>query len=157
MAVRSSDDNLLDLFDQAFFAGHEAVGQKEVMQVGWVYRHPVDHEALRRFHRNLGCGLLGRRIERSPLPFGRHRWVSDRGPTDLEVADRPRPRTMSREARPEMRIASRLASTRSASRRSGPAKSRNDSRSARLSSSIRSTVTSFARGGASAVPVAASA
>ena len=93
MAVGLIDDNVLDLFDQAFFAGHEAVGQKEIMQVGWVYRHPVDLTALRLFHRNLGSGLLGRRIERSPLPFGRHRWVSDRGPTDLEVADHPRPRS----------------------------------------------------------------
>jgi hypothetical protein len=37
--------------------------------------------------------LAGRRIERSPLPFGRHRWVSSLGPpSDIDFADRHRPR-----------------------------------------------------------------
>jgi hypothetical protein len=36
--------------------------------------------------------LLGRRIERSPLPFARYRWVLDRGPSDIDIAERPRPR-----------------------------------------------------------------
>jgi hypothetical protein len=56
-------DNRLALTDQAFFAGHRAAGQKEVMQVAWLYERPVDMDHLRRFHRNLGSGLLGRRIE----------------------------------------------------------------------------------------------
>ena len=72
-------DNRLALVDQGFFAGHRAIGQTEVMQVVWVYEHAIDFDGLKRFHHNLGYGLFGRRIERSPLPFGRHRWVSDRG------------------------------------------------------------------------------
>jgi hypothetical protein len=36
--------------------------------------------------------LLGRRIERSPLPFARHRWVLDRGPSDIDIAECARPR-----------------------------------------------------------------
>ena len=44
------------------------------------------------FHHNLGHGLLGRRIERSPLPFGRHRWVLDPGPSDIDIAECARPR-----------------------------------------------------------------
>ena len=85
-------DNRLALLDQAFYAGHRAAGQTEVMQVVWGYERPVDLEALRRFHRNLAQGLLGRRIERSPLPFGRYRWVSDRQPSVLDVAESARPR-----------------------------------------------------------------
>ena len=53
---------------------------------------PIDFDGLRRFHHNLGYGLLGRRIERSPLPFARHRWVSDRGPSDIDIAECARPR-----------------------------------------------------------------
>jgi polyketide synthase 5 len=59
----------------------------------WVYEHAIDFDGLRRFHRNLGNGLLGRRIERSPLPFARHRWVVDRGPSDIDIAECARPRT----------------------------------------------------------------
>jgi len=78
--------------DQGFFAGHRAAGQKEVTQCVWVYEHPVDFDGLRRFHHNLGYGLMGRRIERSALPFGRHRWVVDRWPSDIDIAECPRPR-----------------------------------------------------------------
>jgi hypothetical protein len=85
-------DNRLAFLDQAFFAGHRAAGQKEVVQVVWIYEHAVDFDGLRRFHHNLGCGLLARRIERSPLPFARHRWVSDRGPSDIDIAECARPR-----------------------------------------------------------------
>ena len=62
------------------------------MQVVWVYEHAIDFDGLRRFHYNLGRGLLGRRIERSPLPFARHRWVLDRGPSDIDIAECARPR-----------------------------------------------------------------
>ena len=85
-------DNRLALLDQAFYAGHRAAGQNEVMQVVWVYDRAVDIDALRRFHRNLACGLMGRRIERSPLSFGRYRWVSDRHPSELDIAESTRPR-----------------------------------------------------------------
>jgi hypothetical protein len=86
-------DNRMALVDQGFFAGQRAAGQNEVMQVVWLYEHALDVDGLRRVHRNLGRGLLGRRIERSPLPFGRHRWVEDRGPSDIDFADRARPRS----------------------------------------------------------------
>ena len=85
-------DNRLALTDQGFFAGQRAAGQNEVMQVVWLYEHPLDCDGLKRVHRLLGHGLLGRRIERSPLPFGRHRWVADREPPEIEVAECARPR-----------------------------------------------------------------
>ena len=96
-SLASNDDGSLDnrlaLVDQALFAGHHAAGIKEVMQVVWVYEHPIDWSGLKRFHHNLGHGLLGRRIERSPLPFARHRWVADRQPSEINIAELARPRT----------------------------------------------------------------
>jgi hypothetical protein len=85
-------DNRLALLDQMLFDSHRAAGQKEIMQVVWVYEHAIDFDGLRRFHHNLGHGLLGRRIERSPLPFGRHRWVLDRRPSEIDIAEHARPR-----------------------------------------------------------------
>jgi hypothetical protein len=85
-------DNRLALMDQAFYAGHHAAGQTEVMQVVWGYERPVDLDALSRFHRNLAAGILGRQIERSPLPFGRYRWVSDPQPSELDIAESARSR-----------------------------------------------------------------
>ena len=85
-------DSTLAYIDQGSFLGLRALGRGPLAQYGWIYEHPVDLEALRRFHRNLGYGLLGRRIERSPLPFGRDHWVTWRGPADLDLAATPRPR-----------------------------------------------------------------
>ena len=85
-------DNRLAHVDQALYAGQRATGRKEVIQVVWVYEHPIDFDGLRRFHHYLGRGLLGRRIERSPLPFARHRWVSDPRPCDIDIDEHARPR-----------------------------------------------------------------
>lgn len=85
-------DNRLALVDHALFAGHRAADLNLVMQCVWLHEHGVDFDGLKRFHHNLRHGLVGRRIERSPLPFARHRWVTDRGPSEIDVADPPRPR-----------------------------------------------------------------
>ena len=87
-----SVDNTLDYIDQASFLGLRALGHGPVIQFTWIYARDVDLDGLRRFHHNLGHGLLGRRIERSPLPFGRHRWIAWPG-LDIDVASRARPRT----------------------------------------------------------------
>ncbi|WP_234785602.1 hypothetical protein [Mycolicibacterium mucogenicum] len=47
---------------------------------------------MRRFHHNLGHGLLGRRIERSALPFARDRWVLSPPAPDIDFAATARPR-----------------------------------------------------------------
>ena len=89
----SRPDNRLAFTDDALFAEHRAIGQQNlVIQWVWVYEHAIDFDGLRRFHHNLGYGLLGRRIERSPLSFARHRWVFDRGPSDIDIAECARPR-----------------------------------------------------------------
>ena len=87
-----SVDNTLDYLDQASFLAYRADGHAPLIQLTWIYRTEVDLDALRRFQRNLGRGLLGRRIERSPLPFGRHRWIAWRGPADIDVAENARSR-----------------------------------------------------------------
>jgi hypothetical protein len=84
--------NVLGLPDQIYFLGERAMGATALMQAVWVYDRTVDIDGLRRFHRHLQRGRLSRRIERSPLPFGRHRWVSPSDESDLEVVTTPRPR-----------------------------------------------------------------
>ena len=85
-------DNRLALADEALLAEHHAADMNVVIQVTWLYEHAVDLDEVRRFHRNLGQGLLGRRIERPALPIARHRWVVDPGPSDIDVAEHVRPR-----------------------------------------------------------------
>ena len=82
-------DNTLDYMDQASFLGLRAQGHAPVIQWTWIYHRDVDLDGLRRFHHNLGRGLLGRRIERSVLPFGRHRWITCREPANIAVAPEP--------------------------------------------------------------------
>ncbi len=84
-------NNVLDLTDQSMFLSEQATGATGLLQCVWVYNRAIDFRGLRRFHRNLSRGRLSRRIERSPLPFGRHRWVSSADEADIEIA-RPRPR-----------------------------------------------------------------
>jgi hypothetical protein len=79
--------------DQAGIHLLRATGRGQLMQVVWIYEHPVDFDALRRFHRDFGYGMAGRLIERSPLPFGRYRWVSSLGPaSEIDFVEQPRPR-----------------------------------------------------------------
>src|ERR1700731_1869167 len=78
--------------DQASFLGLRALGYGAHVQFSWIYNRPVHIDGLRRFHRNLGYGLLGRLVEPSPLPFARDRWVVSRGPKDIEIAETPRSR-----------------------------------------------------------------
>ncbi|WP_110808665.1 hypothetical protein [Mycolicibacterium iranicum] len=86
---------VLDYVDQAMYLGLRATRQAAAMQCVWIYEHPVDLDAVRRFHRDFGNGLWGRSIERSAVPFGRHRWVrAVRPPADLDIEARPRPRAV---------------------------------------------------------------
>ena len=84
-------DNRLAHADQAGFLALRAV-HGALIQATWVYDRAVNLEGLRRFHRNLGCGLLGRRIERSPLWFARDRWVLSPASQDIDIVAAPRRR-----------------------------------------------------------------
>ncbi|MGV1088677.1 MAG: hypothetical protein ACOYBX_11900 [Mycobacterium sp.] len=72
---------------------YKALGHGAMIQFTWIYEHDVDLVTLRRFHHGLGKGLLGRSIERSPLPFGRSRWVAWSPPAGFDVAEIARPRS----------------------------------------------------------------
>ncbi|OBK67384.1 hypothetical protein A5653_17135 [Mycobacterium colombiense] len=85
-------DNVLDLFDQTVFLGERATGATNLLQCVWIYNRAIDIDGVRRFHHQLLRGRLSRRIEPSPLPFGRHRWVAPKGQSDLEVVATPRSR-----------------------------------------------------------------
>ncbi|BBX94993.1 hypothetical protein [Mycobacterium lacus] len=84
--------NVLDLVDQGMFAGERATGTTALLQCVWVYDRAIDIEGLRKFHDHLQRGRLSRLIERSPLPFGRHRWISHGRPSDVEIVGSARPR-----------------------------------------------------------------
>ena len=83
--------NVVDLIDQSAFRGERATGATNLLQCVWVYNRAIDIDGLRQFHQHLQRGRLSRRIERSPLPFGRHRWVLPSGQPELEIVERPRP------------------------------------------------------------------
>lgn len=84
--------NVLDPFDQLTFDAERATGVTSIPHPFWVYNRPVDLDGLREFNHHLRQGLLSRRIEPSPLPFGRHRWISADGPPEIEIVATPRPR-----------------------------------------------------------------
>jgi hypothetical protein len=84
--------NILDLFDQTVFLGERATGATNLLQCVWIYNRAIDIDGVRKFHHHLQQGRLSRRIERSPLPFGRHRWVSPTSQCDLEIVATPRRR-----------------------------------------------------------------
>jgi diacylglycerol O-acyltransferase len=88
----TSVGNLLDYLDESFYLDYRAQGHGAMIQFIWIYDHDPDLSALRRFHRNLGDGLLGRCVEHSPIPFGRSRWIQWQPPADLDLAGEPRPR-----------------------------------------------------------------
>lgn len=85
-------DNVIDLADQAMFLGEQATGATGLLQCAWVYHRTIDLDGLRTFHQHLQHGRLRRSIERSPLPFGRHRWVTPRHFSDIEIVAAARPR-----------------------------------------------------------------
>src|SRR3982751_4703599 len=85
-------DDRLALMDQGSFLGLRALGHQPCFHATWTYERPVDLDAIGRFNENLGQTLLGRLVERSPLPGGRHRWVAIDHVPEVEVEDDPRRR-----------------------------------------------------------------
>ncbi|MDT5411156.1 MAG: hypothetical protein QOG14_3376, partial [Mycobacterium sp.] len=84
--------NVLDVLDQRTFDLSRAIGVNSLLQCVWVYNRPIDIDGLRQFHDHLQRGRLSRRIERSPLPFGRHRWIASDDSPDIEIVESARPR-----------------------------------------------------------------
>jgi len=77
--------------DHALLLARSA-GQDAVLQALWIYDGPVDVSAVEAVRCALADEQISRLIARSPVPFGRPRWVRAPAPSDdLEVAGRPRP------------------------------------------------------------------
>src|SRR5271168_2394708 len=85
-------DNGIDLMDQAAFLELRATDQSTLIQFTWIYDRAIDVVGIRRFRDYLGRGLLARRIECSPLPFSRDRWVVCPQPSTLDIATKSRAR-----------------------------------------------------------------
>lgn len=84
-------DNTLAYLDQASFLGLQALGHAPLIQFTWIYLRGADLDGVRTFRRNLAGGMLARRVERSPVPWGRHRWIAWPGPSDVDLSARVRP------------------------------------------------------------------
>jgi hypothetical protein len=92
--VSTARDHRLAFLDHTAFELLRVTGRAQLVQVVWIYEHPVDYEGLERFHRNFSASIANRLIERSPLPFGRPRWVLPDTPTPpIDVAKTSRPRS----------------------------------------------------------------
>ncbi|MET0467453.1 MAG: hypothetical protein ABWZ87_01800, partial [Aeromicrobium sp.] len=75
----------LDLMDQGSFVGLRALGHQPCTFLTWTYDRPVDLGAVARFNERLVRTLLGRLVQRSPWPGGRHRWVAIASAPPLEI------------------------------------------------------------------------
>lgn len=92
-ASEPPSEHRLAFLDQAALELLHATGRNQLIQIVWVYEHPLDQVGLRRFHHNLYASLASRLVERSPLPFGRPRWVRPIGfLTPIQSTDTVRPR-----------------------------------------------------------------
>lgn len=55
--------------------GLRGLGRQPVLHFCWLYPHVLDENIVRQFNEQLSHTLLGRLLQRSALPWGRHRWV----------------------------------------------------------------------------------
>ena len=69
------DEHRLSFMDETGLELMRATGRDQLIQCVWVYEHPIDMHGLERFHRNVAASCGNRLVERSPLLFGRPRWV----------------------------------------------------------------------------------
>lgn len=93
MLSNRTSEHHLEFLDQTALELLRATGRNQLIQCAWIYEHPVDEEGLKRFHHNFYASIAGRVIERSPLPFGRPRWVRPGGsnpPIQRGKGTRPR-------------------------------------------------------------------
>jgi hypothetical protein len=82
----TSVENTLAFMDQASYLWVRVSGHVHGIQCTWLYPREIDFDGLRRMRDNLCHSLLGRRVEPSPFPLGRHRWVAWHEPPDIDIA-----------------------------------------------------------------------
>jgi hypothetical protein len=83
--------DVLCYLDQGSFVGLRALGRQPVIHFTWIFEQPLDRTPAERLNEGLAEGLLGRLLQRSPLPFGRHRWVRNTTPAPITWFDDPIP------------------------------------------------------------------
>lgn len=91
-SYRTKMSNVLDLLDQTMYDINQATRSSTLLQCVWEYDRPIDIAGLQRFHGHIQRGRLSRCIARSPLPFGRSRWVKPENSSELEIVELARPR-----------------------------------------------------------------
>jgi diacylglycerol O-acyltransferase len=55
--------------------GLRALGRQPVLHLCWLYPQVLEETVVNQFNEQLSQTLLGRLLQRSALPWGRHRWV----------------------------------------------------------------------------------
>jgi hypothetical protein len=76
----SGRDNFLCYADQGSFLGLRALGRGPVLQFTWLLAQQPDEVAVSQLNARLAQGLFARLLQRSPLPWGRHRWERNMTP-----------------------------------------------------------------------------
>lgn len=87
----ANDSDLLCYMDQGSFLALRALGRQPIGLVTWVYPHAVDEASIEAFRQSLTQGLAARLLQRSPLPWGRHRWVDNPIPAPVTWSRTPIP------------------------------------------------------------------
>lgn len=84
-AVETGADagNILCYMDQGSFVALRALRRQPIGHITWLYPHRLEEAAVTGFNECLAAGLLGRLLQRSPLPWGRHRWVANPVPAPV--------------------------------------------------------------------------
>lgn len=63
--------------------GLRSLGRQPIIHFCWIYRDVLDESMVNKFNTQLSKSLLGRVLQRSALPWGRHRWVSHLAPAPV--------------------------------------------------------------------------
>jgi diacylglycerol O-acyltransferase len=75
--------DVLSYTDQGSFVSLRGLGHHPIIHFNWVYPHLLDESEVEQFNVRLAQGFLGRLLQRSPLPWGRHRWVANLVPAPV--------------------------------------------------------------------------
>ena len=60
-----------------------ATGHQPLLNFSWIYPHSLDESDVEQFNQRLSQGFLGRLLQRSSLPGGRHHWVANPYPAPV--------------------------------------------------------------------------
>ena len=69
-------NDILCYADQGSFLGLRALARGPIVHFSWLCSQQPDDAEINRFNQRLADGFLGRLVQRSALPWGRHRWVA---------------------------------------------------------------------------------